>query len=251
MKVSRVSIITPCFNAQEYLDKMISSVILQTHKDWELIIVDDCSTDNSLRVINKYLGQDSRIRVIKLPIRLGTARARNRAINLAKGRYLTFLDADDYWEVNFLKHSLKCITNKEFIYSQYNIVSKDCKYLSTIKVISKVDKVKLLKGCPISCLTAFIDTKKIGKKYFPLEAFREDLAYYILLLKDIKFAYGYNFCEANYRLHFNSSSSNKLKMSFLTFRDYLDYYKLPFIKALFYFINYTIYGFSKFLRSRF
>lgn len=249
--VARVSIITPCFNAQEYLDKTISSVILQTHKNWELIIVDDCSTDNSLKIINKYLNQDSRISVIKSPIRLGAARARNKAINAAKGRYLTFLDADDYWGVNFLRRSLKCIENNAFIYSRYNIVSKDCKYLSTTKVTSEVNKDKLLKGCQISCLTAFIDTKKTGKKYFPLKAFREDLAYWILLLKDIKFANGYDFCEANYRLHPNSSSSNKFRMSFLTWSDYINYYKLPFVKALFYFVNYTINGFSKFLSSRF
>jgi glycosyltransferase involved in cell wall biosynthesis len=251
MKAPLISIITPCFNSQEYLDKMISSVILQTYKKWELIIVDDCSTDKSLRVINDYLGQDLRIRVIKLSKNLGAARARNRGINLAKGRYLTFLDADDYWGINFLKYSLKCIGNKKFIYSKYNMVTKDCKYLCNSKVITQVDKVKLLKGCTISCLTAFIDTREIGKKYFPTQAFREDLAYWILLLKDIKFAYGYNFCEANYRLHYNSSSSNKLKMSLLTLHDYLNYYKLPIIKAAFYYVNYMINGFLKFFSSRF
>jgi teichuronic acid biosynthesis glycosyltransferase TuaG len=204
MKKPSISIITPCYNSQNYLSKMISSVILQTYTNWQLIIVDDCSKDDSVKVIEKFLKLDHRIKLIKLKKNKGQAFARNKAINVAEGRYITFLDSDDYW-----------------------------------------------KGTPISCLSAFIDTKKFGKIFFPLEFNREDLAYWVLLLKDFKFAYGCNFCEANYRLHQKSSSKNKIKMAYFTWQDYKDKYNLSLFKGIYYFIHYAGRGCLKFLKQIF
>ena len=247
MKNSIVSIITPCFNSQKYLDVMINSVINQSYENWELIIIDDFSTDNSINIINKYLSQYDRIKLIKSNNRSGPAFARNEGIKLAKGGYITFLDADDYWGKNFLKYSLDSIKNHTFIYSNYNRVNQDGKFIDKIKIVPKVDRNKILKGTPISCLTAFIDVNKIGKKFFPLNTFREDISFWTLILKDCNFAYGFNFCEAFYRNHKNSSSSNKLKMAIMTWKDYRNYHGLPLLKSLYFFSHYALNGIFKFL----
>ena len=247
MKNSIVSIITPCFNSQKYLDVMINSVINQSYENWELIIIDDFSTDNSINIINKYLNQYNRIKLIKSNNRSGPAFARNEGIKLAKGGYITFLDADDYWGKNFLKYSLDSIKNHTFIYSNYNRVNQDGKFIDKIKTVPRVDRNKILKGTPISCLTAFIDFNKIGKKFFPLNTFREDISFWTLILKDCNFAYGFNFCEAFYRNHKDSSSSNKLKMAIMTWKDYRNYHRLPLLKSLFFFSHYALNGIFKFL----
>lgn len=245
MNSQTVSIITPCFNSEDYLDEMMHSVVSQTYKNWELIIVDDCSTDNSLIIIGKYLVKYEKIKLIKLNKRSGAAFARNKAIEFARGRYLAFLDSDDYWERNFLKYSLECIKGHEFIYSSYNRVNKNRELIDKSDIIQLATKDEVLKGTPISCLTAFIDTKKIGKFFFPLNANREDLAYWILLLDKCNCAYGFNFCEANYRLHKNSSSANKIKMAFLTAEDYFTKYNLNLFQFVFFFSNYALNGILK------
>lgn len=250
MKKVSVSIITPCYNSQDYISDTILSVISQTYTDWELIIVDDHSTDKSVDIIKKYLAQNTKIHLIKLTKKLGPAFARNEAIKVSKGRYLAFLDSDDYWNSNFLSASIENIKNYTFIYSCYNRVNEKKELIDRSKIIPMVTQNIILKGTPISCLTAFIDTRKFGKKFFPLNAFREDLGYWMTILKDCKVAYGFNFCEANYRIHKKSTSSNKIKMAFLTLKDYLREYDLTFFKACFFFMFYAYNGCYKFIKSK-
>ncbi len=250
MKDTLISIITPCYNSQKYLDKMISSVISQTYSSWELIIVDDCSNDNSINLIEKFQNRDSRIILYKSKIKKGVVYARNKAISLAKGRFITFLDSDDYWEKNFLKYSIEKAKKYPFIFSSYNRINENEEYVDTINSVPIVNLDRILKGTPISCLSAFIDTNKYGKKFFPINAFREDLAYWIILLNDFKYAFGFNFCEANNRLHKGSSSSKKLKMAYLTWHDYRNYYNLPLHKSINYFVQYAFRGYLKYLRLK-
>ena len=241
----KISIITPCYNAENYLKQMIKSVISQTYVKWELIIVDDCSNDNSVKIIKKFMRLDTRIKLLKSKKRSGAAFARNIAIKVAKGRYLTFLDADDYWCNNFLKYSTESIKNYSFIYSDYNCVNKSGEFLFRFNTISKVNGDGVLKGTPISCLTAFIDLKKLGKKFFPLNIYREDIAYWLLLLKDCNYAHGFSFCEANYRYQVGSSS-NKFRMAFRTWHDYRNKHNLSYLKSLYFFYHYILSSSGKF-----
>ena len=245
MKKSLISIVTPCYNAQNYLDKMINSVISQSYKNWELLIIDDSSSDNSVNIIKKFLSQDTRIKLLKLKNRSGPALARNRAIHMAEGRYLTFIDADDYWNNNFLKYSLESIKSHSFIYSDYNCVNKNGEFLFRLNTIPKANCDSVLKGTPISCLTAFIDLKKLGKKFFPVNVYREDIAYWLLLLKDCNYAHGFSFCEANYRYKVGSSS-NKFKMAFQTWHDYRNRHNLSYLKSLYFFYYYSLSSLGKF-----
>lgn len=250
MKDNFISIITPCYNSQKYIADMISSVVSQTFINWELIIVDDYSSDSSVKVIKKYLTADSRIKLIKLTKRSGAAFARNEAIRISNGRYLAFLDSDDYWGHNFLKYSMEFIKKKNFIYSSYNRVNEDGKFINRSNIIPLVTVNKILKGTPISCLTAFIDTKKFGKKFFPLNTNREDLAYWLYLLKDYKAAHGLNFCEANYRLHKKSASAKKIKMAILTFDDYYNKFNLSPLKAIFFYTYYALNGLLNYIKLK-
>ena len=113
MQNELVSIITPSYGSEKFIAQTIESVLSQTYKNWEMIIVDDCSPDNSNEIIEKYLRNDSRIKLIKLEKNSGPAVARNRAIKEAKGRYITFLDADDLWKSNFLQKSINFINTKK------------------------------------------------------------------------------------------------------------------------------------------
>ena len=136
-----VSIITPCYNSEKYLDECIKSVISQSYQNWELLIVDDNSSDNSSTIINSYSKNDDRIKPIFLKDNLGPASARNMAISKSKGKYLAFLDSDDIWlpeklkvQINFMKKN-----NYSFVFSSYIVIpSNETKPKYVISVPEKI-----------------------------------------------------------------------------------------------------------------
>jgi glycosyltransferase involved in cell wall biosynthesis len=121
-----VSIITPSYNSEKFIKDTIGSVLSQTYKNWEMIIVDDVSPDNSNEIIEEYCKKDSRIKLIKLAKNSGPAVARNRAIQEAKGRYIAFLDADDLWKSEKLEKQIKFMTDNDlaFTYSSYDLLDE-------------------------------------------------------------------------------------------------------------------------------
>ena len=125
-----VSIIMPVYNAERFIDEAIDSVISQTYFDWELLIVDDCSTDKSSTIVKNYLRNDSRIRYLKTDKCSGSpAFPRNLGINEAKGRYIAFLDSDDIWLPNKLEDQLKVLVQPEIaiVFSNYEKIGWDSK----------------------------------------------------------------------------------------------------------------------------
>ena len=124
---SLVSIITPCYNSEKYISDTIESVIKQKYKNWEMIIVDDFSSDNSVQIIEKYVKLDSRIILVKLDSNKGAGYARNKAIKKAKGQYYAFLDSDDLWNCDKLSVQIQFMekNNIAFSYSNYNLIESD------------------------------------------------------------------------------------------------------------------------------
>src|SRR5690606_8681821 len=116
-----VSIITPMFNSEAYISETINSVLNQTYTNWELILIDDGSTDRTVNIIKNFMERDERIKFYELELNSGPAFARNIGINKAKGKYLTFLDADDIWFSNFIESSIEAIekTRVHFVFSSY------------------------------------------------------------------------------------------------------------------------------------
>lgn len=215
MEKELVSIITPSYKSEKFISQTIESVLAQTYQNWEMLIVDDASPDNSNEIIEEYCKKDSRIKLIKLEKNSGPAVARNRAIEEAKGRFIAFLDADDLWKPEKLEKQIKFMKEKDcaLSYSAYETMSEEGvpqnKFLNPPLKISYED---LLKSNYIGCLKSIYDIQKVGKVYMPLIKKRQDYGLWLRILKKTEFAYGLNEPLAIYRIMSDSVSSNKFKL---------------------------------------
>ena len=173
-----VSIITPSYNSAKFIAETIQSVQNQTYSNWEMIIVDDGSSDETERVVLSIIQNDRRIQFHKLSQNSGPAVARNIGIEKASGDYMTFIDADDIWFPTFIENNIKTIqeTGIPFVFSSYKRANVQLEFVySDFIVPHKVSYTDILKSNSISCLTAFLDIKKLGKKYMPLIRKRHQL----------------------------------------------------------------------------
>lgn len=212
MEKHLISIITPVHNSAQFIEATIGTVFQQTYTNWEMILIDDCSVDSSIEIIEKIVESDSRFKLIKNLEKSGPAITRNKGISAAKGHFITFLDSDDLWFPNFLETSLNtCLDNNyEFVFASYERKDEDLNPLiSDFIVPKKVSYNDVLKSCPISCLTAFIDIRRIGKHYMPELKKRQDWGLWLALLKKIDYAHGIPQPMAIYRMRKNSVSRSK------------------------------------------
>ncbi|UZO81864.1 glycosyltransferase family 2 protein [Aquimarina sp. ERC-38] len=213
-----ISIITPVYNSEKFIKKTILSVLNQSYKNWEHVLVDDCSVDNSKQIIKEYEYKDKRIKYFKLDKNSGAAVARNKGIELAKGRYIAFLDSDDSWHPNKLEKQLHFMTSNHysFTHTAYNQISESSgKVVKTITPKYMITYNEALYYNPIGCLTVMYDTKYLGKLFMPLIRKRQDYALWLKILK-ITNAYCLTESLANYLVRTNSISSNK--KSLLTYQ---------------------------------
>lgn len=243
-----ISIIVPSYNSSKFIAQTIDSVLAQTYQNWEMIIVDDKSPDNSNNIIKEFYQKDNRIKLIQLEKNSGPAIARNIGIKEAKGRYIAFLDSDDLWlphkletQVNFMKEK-----NIPFTYSSYKLIDEENNNLGEFIVPERVTYSLILKTNPIGCLTAIYDTEFFRKVYMPNILKRQDYGLWLKLLKQILFTYGIKEPLAIYRIRKNSISSNKLKAAKYQWKVYREVEKLPLLKSIYYFINYAYYGIKKY-----
>lgn len=244
-----VSIVTPSYNSEEFIEMTIMSVIEQTYKDWEMIIVDDKSFDDSNKIIERYIEKDNRIKLIKLDNSSGPAVARNTAIENAKGRYIAFLDSDDLWSHDFLEKSINFIFKNEysFICSSYVLKSENLEEeFSKFIVPEKVNFFDLLKSNSVSCLTAIYDTEYLGKCYMPLIKKRQDLGLWLTILEKTDYCYGISEPLAIYRQRKNSVSSNKLVAAKYTWQLYFSLQNINIFEKFYYFSIYMINGLRKY-----
>ena len=196
-----VSIITPSFNSSSFIEECIDSVLSQTYNNWELLIVDDFSSDNSSKLVKRY--NDDRILLIELKKNVGASEARNIAIRKAKGKYIAFLDADDIWAPQKLEDQIYFMKKKDiaFSFSSYQTVSEDGKkLLSVIKAPNIMTYSSYLKNTIIGCLTVIIDRDKTGD--FEMSNIRSshDMALWLLIMRRGFKAYGLDKILAKYRL---------------------------------------------------
>ncbi len=247
--VLKVSIITPLYNAESFIAETIRSVLSQTMDEWEMIVVDDCSTDRSAEVVREVAAGDRRIRLVRLEHNVGPAVARNRAIELAKGRYIAFLDGDDMWSERKLERQIAFMKDRDIALSYtdyYRIEERSGRRIDLIRAPEKVDYRELLKQNVIGCLTAVYDTEKLGKVYMPEILKRQDFALWLKILKRVPFAYGLNEPLACYRVRSASVSSNKIRSSLYNWKLYREVEKLPWYEAAYYFGWYTFRSLRKY-----
>jgi len=233
---SLVSIITPSYNCQDFISETISSVLSQTYKNWEMIIVDDCSSDQSVQTINTFIQSDSRIKLIFNDINEGAAVSRNKAIDQARGKYIAFLDSDDLWRQDKLEKQIQYMEENDIAlsYTSYELINETGKRLNKIIIPSeKLAYKDILKENQIACLTAIYNCHIIGKVHMPLIRKRQDYGLWLSILKKIPSAYRAPGVSALYRVRSNSISSNKinlLKYNFKLFNEYEELSKLNSLK---------------------
>lgn len=246
----KVSIITPSYNSEKYIAESISSVLNQTYTNWEMIVIDDFSTDNTKAIVKEFANSDNRIKLVELEKNSGAAIARNRGIELATGRFIAFLDSDDLWLEDFLNKSIYFMVenNYKLVFSSYKRVDDHLNpILNDFIVPDKVCYSDILKTNSISCLTGIYDASKLGKIYME-DVKREDYTLWLKILKKIDFAYGILEPLAMYRIRNNSSSRDKLLMASEQWKVYRHIEKFGFIRSTYYFIFYTINGFKKYYK---
>ena len=245
---TKVSIITPVYNSEKYLNQCIQSVLSQTYQNWELIFVDDCSTDNSANLIKVFVNKDKRIKYVKLSENSGAGVARNKGIEASSGKYLAFLDSDDFWhEEKLNKQVFYLKSNKDsIVYSQYYIVVGDSN-IPTYKIKSPkaISYKQMLRNDYIGFLTFMYDVEKIGKIFMPEIRRRQDWAYKLKVLKVGHQANGIQEPLAYYRIGNSSLSSNKFKLIKYNFRIYNKELNFSLLKSMYFMIvfifNYFIY----------
>lgn len=237
-----VSIIMPAYNAGRYIEESIQSVIHQTFKSWELIIIDDCSTDNTIQLVQQYVQRDRRIKLYRFKQNSGVALARNKGIALANGRYIAFLDSDDIWLPKKLTRQIEFMIEKQaaITYTQYRQFTHSVlEYGNIIDVSEKLNYEQLLKGNVIGCLTVMIDRKIIPDICMPVKR-HEDYITWLNLLRNGNCAYGLKEDLARYRKSVNSLSGNKLKSMKWTWNVYRKSQNLSIVKASYYFCHYVL-----------
>lgn len=244
MQSELVSVIMPAYNSEKYVVDSIHSVLVQTYEIWELIVVDDGSTDDTKVVVQQF--SDDRI-VYVYQQNAGVAVARNNGISRARGRYIAFLDSDDLWLPNKLSKQLAFMreNNYAFTYTWYQQFYSDENRVNRL-VIAKasVDYCNLLKGNDIGCLTVMIDRSLIRRVFMP-SCRHEDYVTWLNILKKGHKAYSLPEDLARYRKTDKSLTSNKFKSLLWTWQVYRNTQGLSFGRSLYYLAYYVIQGIKK------
>lgn len=212
-----VSIIVPVYNAEKYIVETIRHVVAQTYADWELLLVVDGGEDRSAQVIEEYkeAESESRLRLIVREENQGAARARNRGLQEARGRYIAYVDADDLWMPEKLELELQFMKEKQaaFVFSGYEFADQDGKGTGkVVHVPEQLDYRKALRNTTIFTSTVLFDTERIPKELLEMPDIKsEDTALWWKVLRNGYTAYGLDRNLVLYRRPARSLSSNKME----------------------------------------
>lgn len=243
MKKDLISIVTPVYNAAKFLDDTINSVLNQTYENFELLFVNDCSTDNSVEIIKKY--KDKRIRLINNKINSGAATSRNNGIKEAQGKYLCFLDADDLWSKFKLEKQLNFMKENDcaFSFTGYEFADETGKPNGKKVYIPRTINYKqALKNTTIFTSTVMFDMTKISKELIMMPIVKsEDTATWWKILRNNYTAFGLNEILSYYRRSSGTLSSNKIEAIKRIWNLYRNVEKL---NVFYSFYNFCFYAFN-------
>lgn len=242
---NKVTIVTPTWNCAAYIEKTIESVQAQTYKNWEMVIVDDCSTDQTVEIIKKKAKLDSRIKILQQDNNEGAAKARTRSMLEGSGRYVAYIDADDIWKPDKLEKQIAFMKNKNIGFSctSYEVIDDKGKPLNKyIHMLPKVNYIGFLTNNLLQTVGIMVDTKKIEKKYLVMPNIRrrQDAATWLQILKAGYDCYGLDVILAEYRRTKNSLSSNKIEAIKGVWKLYRDIEQLSLPFSVYCFIRYSI-----------
>ncbi|QRN85528.1 glycosyltransferase family 2 protein [Clostridia bacterium] len=244
-----ISVIVPAFNASSTLERSLQSIKDQSYPRWEALVVDDASEDGTKELMRHLQAREPRIRTIFLAENQGAAVARNEGLKRAKGRYVAFLDADDYWDEQKLEKQLAFMRQNGygFTYTWYtNIYENKAKADRLIKAPPYLTLSSSLKNTIIGCLTVMIDRKQIGEFYMPEIRSGQDHVTWWRILERGHMAYGLQENLASYRIgNRQTLSSNKLKTAKKRWYNYRHVMGFSWSKAAYYFSCYVYYSLRK------
>lgn len=249
MDYGKVSIITPCWNGEKYIGETIGSVLAQTYPNWEMLVVDDGSTDGSRGIVEEYAKKDARIRYFYQE-NAGSAAARNHGIREASGRFIALLDADDLWDPAFLEKQLAFMKEKKAVCvcSSYRYIDEKSAASDKIaKPKAEITEKDMLVRNHVGCLTGLYDTACFGKVYLKeeLRSIRDDYAYWYDIVKLSGLICGNPEVLASYRVLSGSTTGNKKKLIGKQYRFYRDYLHLSRMRSA---INIIVWGVSGLLK---
>lgn len=249
MNTPLVSVIMPAYNSEKYIADAIDSVLAQTYRNFELILINDCSADSTLDIMNNYAQKDSRITVVSNEVNSGVSFSRNRTIRMSEGEYVAFLDSDDIWAPEKLEKQISLANSNpqaSLIYTASGFIRQDGKRVDFIMhVPDKISRKELLKQNVISCSSVLIKRSSIENVSMPSDKMHEDFATWLTVLKKEPYAYGIDEPLLIYRLSNHSKSSNKLKAALMTWRVY-KYAGLNFFERLYYMSFYALRSLRKY-----
>lgn len=235
-----VSIITPAYNCADYIEECIESIMNQTYQNWEMIIVNDKSIDNTQSIVESYVKKDSRIKLFNQEKNVGAAAARNKALELSQGRFVAFLDSDDVWKPNKLERQLDfmLINSYGFTFTSYELMSdKPEDKKKVFRVPKKINYNQYLKNTIIGNLTVVMDKELLGEIRVEV-GYLEDVLTWMKYLGQGNIAYGLDENLAMYRVAENSVSSNKFKNAKRYFWCLREKQKLSLVKSIYCQIGY-------------
>jgi glycosyltransferase involved in cell wall biosynthesis len=233
----------PAYNAERTISDSIESLISQTYKNLELIVIDDCSNDHTRRKILEQ--KDSRIKLLKNSVNKGVAYSRNIGMSNANGRYIAFCDSDDCWHPEKLSKQIPFLKKYPIVCSNYFMVDERMKILKEIKGPREFSYSKLLQSNFIPNSSAIFDKFKTNKNVLQKEIGHEDYLMWLELLKPDKMAYRIQEPLMYYRSHKNSLSANKVKGVLWTWNIYSKELNLNVLCCLFYIIIYVYINLKK------
>lgn len=240
----KVSVITPSYNSENYIMNTIESVQQQTYKNWEMIIVDDCSTDQTCAIVAEAAQKDPRIKLIRQKQNGGAAKARNVALEHATGRFIAYLDADDIWMPEKLERQVAFMQEKKcgFSCTTYEVVDAEGNSLNKIiHLPPKLDYVGFLTNNLLQTVAMMADTQIVDRKYLVMPDLRrrQDAATWLQVLRAGHACYGLDENLAQYRRTPHSLSSNKFKAVKGVWMLYRDIEKLSLPFSCYCFVRYA------------
>lgn len=232
-----VSIITPAFNSSRFIRETIESILAQTYPYWELLITDDCSTDDTVEIVRRYVDLDPRIKLFRLERNSGAGVCRNRSIQEAQGRFIAFCDSDDCWKPDKLERQLAFMEKMNCALSYTAYMTCDENSHVTGIVIGRKKETFFSMTCDdgIGCLTAIYDTQKVGKIFMPDLRKRQDWGLWLKVLEKCRIAYGMKDPLAVYRIHSTSISRNKFSLIQYNLNVYKTVLRYSVLKSYLYF----------------
>ncbi len=248
--MKKISVIIPNYNSEKYISQTLNSVINQTYKNWEVILVDDCSNKKTIKILQKFK-KNKRIKTFFLKQNHGAAYCRNFAIKKSKSQFLAFLDSDDLWKKTKLQKQLNFMlkNNLKFSYTNYLAYFENKKITKRVFSPRKISFEDFINNTSIATSSMIVKRNLIKNIYFPPTEICEDYFFKCSILKKVGLGFGFKDFLTTYRVRNNSLQSNKFKNLFWIWRINSKLNKFSFFKNIISIINISIsslkrYGFK-------